>query len=118
MWTSRSCGADEGRPLMTAVAAARWASPVTAALQPAKLKTNGLTAPLGIGDPTPDFSWRASGTGRAAMQSAYEIRVAASEARLASGPYLWQSGKVASGQQSGVVYGGERLPSRQPAVWQ
>ena len=82
------------------------------------LKTNGLSEPLGIGDRTPDFAWKLNGAGRAATQSAYEVRVAASAAQLASGPYLWQSGKVASAKQSDVVYGGDPLPSRQPAAWQ
>jgi alpha-L-rhamnosidase len=82
------------------------------------LKTNGLAEPLGIGDGTPDFSWKLTGAGRAARQSAYEIRVAASETQLASGPYLWQSGKVDSSAQSDVVFAGQPLPSRQPAAWQ
>ena len=97
-----------------------WTSTATASssLTVSGLKTNGLSEPLGIGDGTPDFSWKLAGAGRAAKQSAYEIRVAASEAQLASGPYLWQSGKVASSQQSDVVLGGQPLPSRQPAAWQ
>jgi alpha-L-rhamnosidase len=81
-------------------------------------KTNGLHEPLGLGDGTPDFSWKLAGAGRTAKQSAYEIRVAASQAHLASGPYLWQSGKVDSSQQSSVELGGQPLPSRQPAAWQ
>src|ERR1700754_4488900 len=89
-----------------------------ASLQPAGLKTNRLTEPLGIGDATPDFSWQLDGVGRSASQSAYEVRVAATEAQLATGPYLWQSGKVASAKASDVVFGGDALPSRQPAAWQ
>ena len=97
-----------------------WTSTATASssLTVSGLKTNGLSEPLGIGDGTPDFSWKLAGAGRAAKQSAYEIRVAASEAQLASGPYLWQSGKVESSKQSDVVLGGQPLPSRQPAAWQ
>ena len=82
------------------------------------LKTNGLSEPLGIGDATPDFSWKLAGAGRAAKQAAYEIRVAASGSELAAGPYLWQSGKVTSSHQSDLVWGGQTLPSRQPAAWQ
>src|SRR5690349_15215556 len=106
---------------IVAVAAAALvgtAPPASAALQPTGLRTNALAAPLGIGDATPDFSWKLEGTGRSAMQAAYEVRVAATEAQLASGPHLWQSGKVASDQASDIVYGGDPLPSRQPAVWQ
>src|SRR5690242_15487945 len=103
-----------GVVLMVAAAALLGAAPsaASAALQPSGLKTNALTAPLGIGDATPDFSWKLNGTGRSAVQSAYEIRVAASAAQLAAGPYLWQSGKVASGKQADVVFGGDPLPSR------
>ncbi|MDA0181346.1 family 78 glycoside hydrolase catalytic domain [Solirubrobacter phytolaccae] len=97
-----------------------WTSTAVAApaLSTSELKTGRLSQPLGIGDSTPDFSWKLSGAGRAAQQSAYEIRVATSEARLASGPYLWQSGKVASDEVNDIEYGGAPLPSRQPAVWQ
>jgi hypothetical protein len=106
--------------LLALVAAASLPSTAQASpsLDATVLKTNGLSQPLGIGDSTPDFSWQSQGAGRAAAQSAYEIRVAASAAQLESGPYLWQSGKVASAKQSDVVYGGEPLPSRQPAAWQ
>ena len=109
------------RIALTAVmAAGLWTSTAAASptLSVTELKTNGLSQPLGIGDGTPDFSWRLNGAGRAATQSAYEVRVAATEPQLASGPYLWESGKVASSKQSDVVYGGDPLPSRQPAVWQ
>src|SRR5262245_2520505 len=106
---------------MAAVAsAALWASPAMASpsLHADSLKTNRLAQAVGIGDGTPDFSWQLSGSGRAAQQAAYELRVAASESQLASGPYLWQSGKVASDKASDVVYGGDPLPSRQTAAWQ
>ena len=106
--------------LVVMASAVLWTSTATASssLTVSGLKTNGLSEPLGIGDGTPDFSWKLAGAGRTAKQSAYEIRVAASEAQLASGPYLWQSGKVASAKQSDVVLGGQPLPSRQPAAWQ
>lgn len=109
-----------GVALAAVASAALWTSTAAAApaLSPGELKTNRLSQPLGIGDSTPDFSWTLSGVGRAAQQSAYEIRVAAAEAQLAGGPYLWQSGKVASDKASDIVYGGDALPSRQPAVWQ
>ena len=103
-----------------AAAVALWGSTAAAhaALQPLGLKTNGLAEPLGIGDSTPDFSWKLEGSGRSAVQSAYEVRVAPSAGQLGAGPYLWQSGKVSSGKQSDVVYSGDPLPSRQPAAWQ
>ncbi len=105
--------------LLAVAATAVWTTAAHASsLDVSGLKTNGLSEPLGIGDATPDLAWKLNGAGRAATQSAYEVRVAASAARLAAGPYLWQSGKVSSPKQSDVVYGGDPLPSRQPAVWQ
>ncbi len=105
--------------LLAVAATAVWTAAAHAnSLDVSALKANGLSEPLGIGDRTPDFAWKLNGAGRAATQSAYEVRVAASAAQLASGPYLWQSGKVSSSKQSDVVYGGDPLPSRQPAVWQ
>ena len=53
------------------------------------LRVATLADPIGLGDATPNLSWRLS-SGR---QTAYEIRVASSEAQLAS-PDLWDSGKV------------------------
>ena len=113
--------AFRGIALVVMTAGVLWTSTAAAAgpsLSVSGLKTNGLSEPLGIGDATPDFSWKLAGAGRAAKQSAYEIRVAASQAQLASGPYLWQSGKVSSSAQSDVVLDGQPLPSRQPAAWQ
>jgi hypothetical protein len=108
-----------GVALLAVAAMAVWPSAAHAgSLSADGLKTNGLSEPLGIGDRTPDFAWKLTGAGRTATQTAYEVRVAASAARLTSGPYLWESGKVASAKQSDVVYAGDPLPSRQPAVWQ
>jgi alpha-L-rhamnosidase len=111
-----------GRVLALVVvgSAVLWTSSATASppLTVNGLKTNGLSEPLGIGDSTPDFSWKLAGAGRDARQSAYEIRVAASPGQLTSGPYLWQSGRVASATQSDVVFDGEPLPARRSAVWQ
>ncbi len=97
--------------MLTAVAVATlWSSTAAASpsLTASGLKTTGLSEPLGIGDRTPDFSWKLSGSGRAAAQSAYEIRVAAAESQLTSGPYLWQSGKVSSVQAIGRRLRGRR----------
>ncbi len=116
----RSRRGCRGIALAAVASASLWTATAAAdtALSPSALKTNGLSQPLGIGDSTPDFGWKLGGTGRAALQTAYEIRVAASEAQLASGPHLWQSGKVAADKATDIVYGGAPLPSRQPAVWQ
>ncbi|MFF5262734.1 family 78 glycoside hydrolase catalytic domain [Actinomadura viridis] len=75
--------------------------------------------PLGIDDPRPRLSWRLGATGpdlRNQAQSAYEIHVATSPERLASGD-VWDSGKVASGQSVLVSYGGPALKPRTRYHW-
>src|SRR3954447_24691141 len=76
------------------------------------LRGDTQTNPIGLGDATPSLSWRLSG-GR---QSAYEIRVASSEAQLAN-PDLWDSGKGSSSDTSNIVYAGAALASRKSVVW-
>ena len=73
---------------------------------------NTLTDPIGLGDPTPNLSWRDS----SGHQSAYEIRVASSAARLDQ-PDLWDSGKVASSDDSNIAYAGAALTSRETVAW-
>jgi len=88
---------------------------------------------LGIGDTTPVLSWRFRATPAershtcyqsgpsvpcpADMQTAYQIQVAASPSALDSGPYLWDTGRVDSSAQTGIVYDGEALDSRDRAAW-
>ncbi len=65
------------------------------------------------------FSGNSRRTARGVMQSAYEIRVAASERDLArKGGTLWDSGRVASDQSTGVVYAGPALQSARRYFWQ
>ena len=81
-------------------------------VSPAKVQTlrvNTLTDPIGVGDAAPELSWRLS-SGR---QTAYEVRVASSEAQLEN-PDLWDSGKVASTDSNNVVYAGARLTRARP----
>ena len=88
------------------------ADPAGGSVTPSTLRVNTQSNPIGLGDATPNLSWRLSG-GR---QSAYEIRVASSEAQLAN-PDLWDSGKVSSSDTSNIVYAGAALSSRQAVVW-
>ena len=68
--------------------------------------------PLGVDDPTPTLSWRLTGTGATARQSAYEVRVSAG-----AGTRLWDSGRVPSTVQR-TTYAGAALTSRTPISWQ
>src|SRR4051812_18320906 len=88
------------------------ADPAGASVAPTTLRVNTFSNPIGLGDATPNLSWRLP-SGR---QSAYEIRVASSEAQLAN-PDLWDSGKVSSGDTSNIAYAGAALASRKSVVW-
>src|SRR3954447_14569403 len=94
------------------VSAGAPAAPAGGAVTPTTLRVNTFSNPIGLGDATPNLSWRLSG-GR---QSAYEIRVASSAAQLDS-PDLWDSGKVSSSDTSNIVYAGAPLSSRKAVVW-
>src|SRR4029434_4040070 len=76
------------------------------------LRVDTLTDPIGLGDAAPMLSWRLS----SARQTAYQIQVASSMARLRQ-PDLVDSGEVSSSDSSNVVYAGAVLGSRQAVVW-
>ncbi|MEV3923931.1 family 78 glycoside hydrolase catalytic domain [Actinomadura coerulea] len=102
-----------------AVAAPALASPAAAPpreLRPTGLRVDHLPSPLGIDDTAPTLGWRFAAGPRDAVQTAYQVRVASTDARLAR-PDLWDSGKVAGGAVS-AVYAGRALKSRQRASWQ
>jgi alpha-L-rhamnosidase len=75
--------------------------------------------PLGIGVLQPRLSWKVISDEANFIQSAYEIRVAASEKALNSNKQLtWSTGKVASSQSVNIVYNGPELKSGQRLYWQ
>jgi Bacterial alpha-L-rhamnosidase 6 hairpin glycosidase domain/Alpha-L-rhamnosidase N-terminal domain/Bacterial alpha-L-rhamnosidase concanavalin-like domain/Bacterial alpha-L-rhamnosidase C-terminal domain len=88
------------------------AGPAGSGVSATTLRVDTQTNPIGLGDATPALSWRLAG-GR---QSAYQIRVASSEAQLGQ-PDLWDSGKVTSSDSTNILYDGAALKSRQAAVW-
>jgi alpha-L-rhamnosidase len=73
---------------------------------------NRTDQPLGVDDTIPTFSWQLSGTGPAAAQTAYEVRVTDG-----AGQSLWDSGQVTSTQQQ-ATYDGSALASRMEVSWQ
>ncbi|MFL7811977.1 MAG: family 78 glycoside hydrolase catalytic domain, partial [Anaerolineae bacterium] len=73
--------------------------------------------PLGIDVSRPRLSWQIVADGRDAAQSAYQIRVAGSEAALDNGDLLWDTGKVASDASIHRPYDGPPLRSGQRCVW-
>ena len=76
--------------------------------------------PIGIGTLQPRLSWilRGDGKARGRSQSAYRILVSSSHTLLdRDRGDLWDSGKVASGQQNQVNYQGARLKPWQSCYW-
>lgn len=73
--------------------------------------------PIGVDDVAPRLSWQVT-LSRGWTQSAYQIRAARSAAQLATGPYLWDSGKVRSDAQNDIPWGGAPLRSRDTVAWQ
>src|SRR3954452_6157273 len=73
---------------------------------------NRTDQPLGVDDVAPVLSWKLTGSGAAAQQSAYEVR-----ASDAAGHQLWDSGRVAGAAQQ-ATYAGTPLPSRTRVSWQ
>jgi alpha-L-rhamnosidase len=83
-----------------------------------QLRCEQLADPLGIDVTQPRLSWQLASEQRGASQSAYEIVVASSEAKLAPGAAdLWESGKVGSAASIHVRYAGKPLTSRQACYW-
>jgi alpha-L-rhamnosidase len=74
--------------------------------------------PLGIDVIAPRLGWRLESERGGARQTAYRILAASDPKLLKDGKAdLWDSGKVESDQSVHVVYGGEKLRSRQRVYW-
>ncbi len=99
--------------------AARSPAPGTASsLRPAGLRCLGAVDPLGVDDPAPALSWKLLGSGRGLAQTAYRIQAASTESRIRSGKAdLWDSGRVASDDQTGIPYAGRGLRSFERVFW-
>ncbi|MCM0620902.1 family 78 glycoside hydrolase catalytic domain [Nocardioides bruguierae] len=80
------------------------------------LKVDGLDRPADLEDlASPAFSWTLTSLPR---QSAYRIVVATTPELAAAGNGdVWDSGKVASAEQTDVAYGGDELSSSQRYFW-
>lgn len=89
------------------------------AINPVDLRCEYLENPPVVDVPHPRLSWiNVTGQGeRGQVQTAYQIRVASSEAGLQK-PDLWDSGKENSDQSIRIIYGGRPLESEQECWWQ
>lgn len=85
---------------------------------PERLRCEYLEDPLTIDHPAPRLSWEVRDAARGAVQTAYQVQVATSEAALeADAPDLWDSGKVESDETAQVAYAGTPLSSMQRCWW-
>jgi alpha-L-rhamnosidase len=85
------------------------------ALYVSELRTNARTLPLGIDTKQPEFAWKLVTTGQNVVQTSYAIQVAYSE--QFDGGLIWDSGRVESPAQFGVVYSGQPLESGRRYFW-
>ena len=89
----------------TAPAAAPAAAADPSQVTVTGLKVNGRTNPLGIPGGAPSFSWHGESAARGVVQTAYQIQVATSAAKL-SNPDIWNSNRKTSNRQVDVLYQG------------
>lgn len=90
-----------------------------AKLQLGQLWVENKANPLGVDQVHPDLTWSTLSDGFQVQQTAFEIRVATSEAALKKGKHLaWESGKVNSNQSVHVPYNGQALICAQKYYWQ
>ena len=95
-----------------------WLVQTAMALTPAGLKTEYLQNPQGLDVFQPRLSWILSATGRAQKQVAFQVKVADTAEELTSGRgAIWDSGKVNSDQNFGIVYRGPDLESGRRYYW-
>lgn len=104
-------------PLITPFAAALLAG-AASAVTVGDLRCEQRTEPLGIDVTSPRLSWRLLCDERGCRQTGYELRAAATAEALAGGPWLWQSGRVASAHCLGVPYVGPDPASGEIVWWQ
>lgn len=93
--------------------------PARLPLEVRALRCEYLENPLGMDVRRPLLGWQLASPGRGVLQSAYEIRVAADAGDLAEGrKLLWNSGRVESDEQVGVLYAGKPLKPFTRYWWQ
>ncbi len=87
-------------------------------LSPINLRVESRTDPMGIDATAPRLSWNVGSSQRGQKQTAYQILVSSDGARLMKDEAdLWDTGKVESGETTGVAYAGKPLKSRDRCFW-
>jgi alpha-L-rhamnosidase len=84
----------------------------------ADLRTEYARNPIGIDAHKPRLSWELRADRRSVVQTAYQVRVAPTDADLKAGRrVVWDSGRVASGESTHRVYDGPALESGKRYYW-
>jgi len=112
-WKTLATGCA-GAAMVVCVAGARGETP----LELKNLRCEYKVDPLGIDVRRPRLSWDLASGQKGVLQTNYEVRVAGSEAELAKGKMIWDSGKQASDQSIQIDYGGPALESKRIYYWQ
>ena len=84
---------------------------ITAKVSVTQLRTENMTAPLGLDTKVPRFSWQIVSDQKNVVQTAYQIVVTSDDGEL------WNTGKVSSNEQLWIPYQGKPLHSNQHATW-
>jgi alpha-L-rhamnosidase len=85
---------------------------------PVHLRCESVNNPLGIDVANPHLSWQSDSTERNWMQTAYQIVVSTSPSPAVDSPAkVWDSGKIASAESAGIVYGGTKLEPHTRYYW-
>src|SRR5262249_26084865 len=87
-------------------------------LTPENLRCEYRVNPVGIDETAPRRSWTLTERERGQVQSAYQVLVASSEARLQEGRAdLWDSGRLLADRTMQAVYQGKPLAAGQRCAW-
>ena len=90
-----------------------------AAVEVTSLSTEYAAHPIGLDVRQPRLAWHLQSGARGVVQSAYQVRVSASERSLRSGGHLvWDSGRVVSSESTQRTYDGPPLASGRRYFWQ
>ncbi len=116
---SKSCFVSGLLALFLAVTGRLPAQATGEAITLAGLRTEYLVAPENIEAAAPRLSWTLESARRGAAQTAWQVRVASSAAKLAAGEGdRWDSGRVTGNATNQVAYAGRALTSRAESFWQ
>jgi alpha-L-rhamnosidase len=108
-------------PARPGLAAHKPTALISASIQPAKLKTESSIDPVGIDAEQPRLSWilaQRHVDDRGLSQTAYRVLVASSLGALLEGNAdHWDSGKISSAKNFGILYEGKPLLSGHIYYW-